>query len=57
MEAKLRPIQKTDNTVIASVIRSILKEHGVDKPGTVYTDPTTDIFMNFLQLKTQDTGL
>jgi putative acetyltransferase len=27
---------------MAEIIRSALKEHGVDKPGTVYTDPTTD---------------
>jgi len=41
-EYQLRPIEKNDNEALAKVIRSILKEHGVDKPGTVFTDPTTD---------------
>lgn len=34
---------------IARVIRSVLKEHGVDKPGTVYTDPTTDALFQLFQ--------
>lgn len=37
-----RPISAEDNASVAQLIRSVLKEHGVDKPGTVYTDPTTD---------------
>ena len=28
--------------MIAKVIREVLTEHGVNKPGTVFTDPTTD---------------
>jgi putative acetyltransferase len=38
----LRPISLNDNAKLADVIRNVLKEHGVDRPGTVYTDPTTD---------------
>jgi putative acetyltransferase len=38
-----------DNIQIAKVIRSVLKEHGVDKPGTVYTDPTTDALFELFQ--------
>lgn len=38
----IREIQPDDNKAIAAVIRTVLKEHGVDRPGTVYTDPTTD---------------
>lgn len=38
----LRPIKQEDNTAIALVIRKALEEYGVNKPGTVYTDPTTD---------------
>ena len=41
-EYQLRPIKKNDNEELAKVIRSILKEHGVNRPGTVFTDPTTD---------------
>ena len=38
-----------DNFQIAKVIRSVLKEFGVDKPGTVYTDPTTDELFQLFQ--------
>jgi len=38
----IRPLEISDNIEIAKVIRCVLKEHGVDRPGTVYTDPTTD---------------
>ena len=38
----LRTIEEADNYRLAEIIRSSLKEHGADKPGTVYTDPTTD---------------
>ena len=37
-----RLIQPTDNVEIARVIRGGLEEFGVNQPGTVYTDPTTD---------------
>jgi putative acetyltransferase len=36
------PIAPENNAEIARVIRSVLEEFGVNKPGTVYTDPTTD---------------
>ncbi len=38
----IRPIDAVDNPHIASIIRSSLAEFGANKPGTVYTDPTTD---------------
>ena len=38
----IRLIKPEDNETIAKVIRSILEEHRMNKPGTVYTDPTTD---------------
>ena len=45
-----REIQPTDNLAIATIIRTALEEYGEAKPGTVYTDPTTDdlfaIFQN-----------
>ena len=41
-ELRIRNIQKLDNPHIANVIRTALEEYGEAKPGTVYTDPTTD---------------
>lgn len=38
----IRPVNEKDNPAIATVIRTVLTEFGVNKPGTVYTDPTTD---------------
>lgn len=44
-----RPIEKKDNTTIAALIRLVLVEHGVNKPGTVFTDPTTDQLFELFQ--------
>ncbi len=38
----ITPILQENNPEIARVIRTVLEEFGVNKPGTVYTDPTTD---------------
>ncbi|GAB2797485.1 GNAT family N-acetyltransferase [Rhabdobacter roseus] len=38
----IRPIQQADNQPLADVIRAVFREFGIDRPGTVYTDPTTD---------------
>ncbi|MGV3610755.1 MAG: GNAT family N-acetyltransferase [Fluviicola sp.] len=38
----IQPIQETDNASIAALIREVLTEFGANKPGTVFTDPTTD---------------
>lgn len=45
----IRSIQKSDNEAIARVIRDVLTEHGVNKPGTVFTDPTTDQLFELFQ--------
>jgi len=37
-----RKIEKTDNKELADLIRSVFREFGIDRPGTVYFDPTTD---------------
>lgn len=42
MSILIRPIEEKDNVKLAGLIRSVLTEHGMNKPGTVYTDPTTD---------------
>ncbi len=37
-----RHIRKKDNRDIAELIRSVFREFGIARPGTVYFDPTTD---------------
>jgi putative acetyltransferase len=44
----IRTIRKDDDPQIAALIRSILEEFGVNKPGTVYTDSTTDSISELL---------
>jgi putative acetyltransferase len=45
----IRSIRKTDNAILAEVIRAVFREFGIDKPGTVYTDPTTDHLYELFQ--------
>jgi putative acetyltransferase len=47
----IRPIQPADNAAVAAIIRSSLAEFGVDKPGTVFYDPTTDNLHQLFQEK------
>ncbi|MFA5835186.1 MAG: GNAT family N-acetyltransferase [Bacteroidota bacterium] len=42
MSIVLRTITQNDNREIAELIRTVFREFKIDKPGTVYTDPTTD---------------
>lgn len=45
---KIRRIENKDNKALAEVIRRILTEHKINRPGTVFTDPTTnDLFALF----------
>lgn len=37
-----RHLRRKDNREIAELIRSVFREFGIDRPGTVYFDPTTD---------------
>ncbi len=39
---QLRILEERDNKEIAELIRSVFREFKIDKPGTVYYDPTTD---------------
>lgn len=48
-EIQYRVIRKEDDPLIAGVIRSVLEEFGVNRPGTVYTDPGTDHISDLLQ--------
>ena len=42
MDVIIRKIEKKDNKEIADLIRMVFREFHIDKPGTVYFDPTTD---------------
>lgn len=42
MNVSYRQIREKDNKNIAELIRSVFREFGIDRPGTVYFDPTTD---------------
>ena len=42
MGITFRNIEKKDNKEIASLIRTVFREFKIDRPGTVYFDPTTD---------------
>jgi putative acetyltransferase len=42
MSVIFRPIEEKDNKEIAEVIRTVFREFGINRPGTVYFDPTTD---------------
>ena len=46
---QIRQIKQEDNAELAGVIRNILEEHGVARPGTVYTDPATDALFELFQ--------
>lgn len=42
MEIIFRLIEQKDNKEIAEVIRAVFREFNIQRPGTVYFDPTTD---------------
>lgn len=48
-QVNIRAIAKEDNAVIAEIIRTALTEFGVNKPGTVFTDPSTDHLFELYQ--------
>lgn len=45
----IRRLEKNDNREIAELIRAVFREFKIDKPGTVYTDPTTDDLFTLFQ--------
>lgn len=47
METNIRKIQKSDNKLIAEIIRSCFHDFKVPTAGTVYVDPTTDHLFKF----------
>jgi putative acetyltransferase len=42
MDITYRRLERADNPIIAALIRTILEEFHIDRPGTAYTDPSTD---------------
>lgn len=38
----IRQVEKSDEPVLAAIIRSVFEEYDAPKRGTVYSDPTTD---------------
>ncbi|MEP2935064.1 MAG: GNAT family N-acetyltransferase [Gilvibacter sp.] len=48
-EVIIRPIEAKDNPHVASVIRTILIEHGVPKVGTAYEDASLDKMFEYYQ--------
>lgn len=51
MAFTIRQIQHSDNPIIAKIIKDALTEFGANKPGTVFTDPTTDHLYELFQKK------
>ena len=49
MQVTFRPIEKRDNVLLAELIRKVFREFKIDRPGTVYTDPTTDSLYELFQ--------
>ena len=45
----IRAIEQKDNFVLAKLIKAIFREFKIDKPGTVYTDPTTNDLFNLFE--------
>jgi putative acetyltransferase len=50
----IRRIEKQDNVALAKVIRGVLTEYGINKSGTVFTDPTTDDLFTLFQQQNSD---
>jgi len=45
----VRTIEKSDNVELAALIRKVFREFKIDRPGTVYFDPTTDDLYSLFQ--------
>jgi putative acetyltransferase len=48
-QVSLRTIERRDNEEIAALIRIVFREFKIDRPGTVYFDPTTDDLFSLFQ--------
>lgn len=50
MNINIRKIEERDNRELAELIRAVFREFKIDKPGTVYFDPTTDDLFNLFRI-------
>jgi putative acetyltransferase len=50
MSITFRKIEEKDNKELAEVIRTVFREFKIDRPGTVYYDPTTDNLFKLLNI-------
>lgn len=48
-DIRIRPIEARDEASLAALIRHVLEEFGAARPGTVYTDPSTDRLYSWFQ--------
>ena len=46
-----RIIESKDNKELAELIRRVFREFRIDRPGTVYFDPTTDSLFELFRAK------
>lgn len=51
MEIVIREIQPADDPVIATVIRTVLEEYGVNRPGTAYFDDSLNHMSEFYRVE------
>ncbi len=49
MNITIRQIVPTDNPALSRIIKDALTEFGANRPGTVFTDPTTDALFELFQ--------
>ena len=49
MNITIRQILPTDNPALSRIIKDALTEFGANRPGTVFTDPTTDALFELFQ--------
>lgn len=49
MPTLFRQIQHEDNQPLSKLIKNVFVEFGIDRPGTVYDDPTTDYLFELFQ--------
>lgn len=51
MNISIRPLKKSDNPVLAKIIKDIFIEFDAPRIGTVFSDPTTDELFNVFEEK------
>ncbi len=51
MNFRIRQIRPVDNPIISKIIKDTLTEFGANRPGTVFTDPSTDQLFELFQKK------